>query len=217
VKKNIALKLIETLVARIAPGTVFAIALLLAGPLGAAEKTVVSPSPDKRNAFLETFSTEARTLDLIERKSGKILLRAAESEEGGNRLDTDALWAANSCKVAVMVSTQRRSAAVVVFSRDSSGTFHRLEMPVLPEAKIPARYEGDARIHHVAAIDWSRPVRWQKDGMLVVETETMVDGNENSVTATRTTVVAFDKAGTGRVVSSKLKVAAHFVDPPVAK
>ncbi len=45
------------------------------------EKTIEAPSPDRRFAFLHTNTPEQKALDLIDKQSGKVLLRAAESEE----------------------------------------------------------------------------------------------------------------------------------------
>jgi hypothetical protein len=49
--------------------------------------------------------------------------------------------------------------------------------------------------------------RWQKDGSLVVEIGNMVDGNEGSVTATRTVVLGFDRSDKAKVLKSTIKFA----------
>lgn len=170
---------------------------------------IESPSPDGRFAFLATVSREQRTLDLIEKDSGKVLLRAAESEEGSNRLTTEALWAPDSKRVALMISIYRRSADVSVFFQEGD-TFREIKLPDLPEAKLPTKLGKG--FEHVAVIDWETPVRWLKDGSLEVESETMMDGPGGSATATRTTVVGFDRSGKARIVKSTQKVAIERAD-----
>ena len=75
---------------------------------------------------------------------------------------------------------------------------------------IPAKYDKDQRLHHWAAIGWWAPVRWRKDGAIEVCGESTYDGNSNYVTATRTVVLAPNKAGEWKTASSKQKVTAHF-------
>ena len=174
------------------------------------EKEIESPSPDGRLAFLSTFSTEQRTLDLIEKESEKVLLRVAESEEGSNRLSTEALWASDSKRFALMISIYRRSAYVSVYLQQGD-TFHEVKLPNIPEARIPKKLENDKKhFWHVASSDWAKPVEWRKDGSLVVESETTIDGNGNTATATRTTVIGFDRSGKARIVSSTQKVTTEY-------
>lgn len=185
----------------------------------APEITIVSPSPDGKFAFRNTWLPGDISFELIEKATGKVLLLAAETdeEEGQTRLNTEVVWAPDSRKVALMVSTHRRSADIVILARDPAGAWKALAVPPLPSATIPGKYTGDPRIHHTAVADWSRPIRWRKDGALVVETETTVDGNNNRVTAKRTTVIAFGRDGAPAISSTSQKVSAHFEDPPETK
>ena len=65
----------------------------LAAEEGETEKTVRSPSPDGRFAFLLTHGPDTSTVDLIEKRSKKVLLRVAESEDDSNELTVDTvLW-----------------------------------------------------------------------------------------------------------------------------
>jgi hypothetical protein len=173
---------------------------------------VTAPSPDGKLALLDTWTPSTRSLDIIEKDTGKVLARAAERDDG-NRLDTTPAWAPDSRKVALGVSFARAVSELVVFARDKSGTWREISIPPLPAATIPKKYNGDPRIHHVGASDFTTPVRWQKDGTLVVETRTTVDGNANFITATRTTVLAFGRDGKARVTATSQKVKAHFEDP----
>ena len=174
------------------------------------ETSIVSPSPDGRFAFVETFTPEQRTLDLINKASGKVLLRVAESDEGGNRLTTQVLWSPDSKRFALMRSTQRLSSDVAVYLRDGN-TFREVKLPELPSAKIPPKFTKDEKhFWHWAVIDWTTPVRWQKDGSLVVEIETTMDGNNNTATASRTVVLQIDGKGKSKILSSTQKISTHI-------
>jgi hypothetical protein len=174
------------------------------------ETSIQSPSPDEHFAFVESFSTEQRTLSLINKASGKVLLRVAQSDEGGNRLTTAVLWSPDSKRFALMSSTQRLSSDVSVFVR-AGNTFREAKLPTLPSAKLPPKLTNDEKhFWHWAAIDWTTPVRWQKDGSLVVEIESTMDGNANLATATRTVVLQIDAKGKAKILSSTQKISTHI-------
>ncbi len=165
---------------------------------------VKSPSPDGRYAFLSKWSPDGQSLELIEKKSRKVLILAAESEEGSNRLSTQVLWAPNSQRVALMVSTARRSAGIAIFERKGD-TFTEVEVVDLPAAEIPEKYQNDKRLWHVVEADWAVPVRWLNNGNLVITVTSTMDGNDNFVTAERTATLAI-KDGKAAVTSSKLAI-----------
>ena len=170
---------------------------------GETEKEVSAESPDGKFAFLKIWEPTSRTCDLIEKASGKVLLRAAESEEDSNRLSTEMLWRPDSQFVALMISTTRRSAWVAVFAKQGA-TFREIKLPDMPEAEIPKKSHKPG-MDHIVEIDWSSPSKWRKDGSLEVTTSTTIDG-AGSVTATRTTVLAFDKKGRARIVRTSQEV-----------
>src|SRR5262249_3850132 len=64
-----------------------------------------SPSPDGRFAFIMTETPDRRAFDLIEKDSGKVLLRVAQSEEDSDRLGTSVLWSPDSQRFALSYST----------------------------------------------------------------------------------------------------------------
>jgi hypothetical protein len=174
------------------------------------ETSIVSPSPDGRFAFVESFSLEQRTLDLINKSNGKVLLRVAQSDEGGNRLTTSVFWSPDSKRFALMRSTHRLSSDVAVYLR-AGNTFREVKLPDLPLAKLPQKLTKDEEhFWHWAAIDWTMPVRWQKDGSLVVEIETTMDGNANTATATRTVVLQIDAKGQAKILSSTQRISTHI-------
>ncbi len=175
------------------------------------EREEVSPSPDGKFAFMASFSPEARSLDLIEKATKKVLMRVAESEEDSNRLSTKVLWAPDSRRFAISISTVfKRTSEVGVYTR-SGATFRKTRIPKLPEAALPKGYASDPkRFWHTASLNWEDPVCWRKDGSLVVEINTTVDGNDNTATALRTVVIGFGKNGAGKILDSSLKLTRHL-------
>ena len=85
-------------------------------------------------------------------------------------------------------------------------TFRKIELPKLV-ADIPERVKGGKNFPHVNELNSQSARRWQKDGSLVVEIENIVDGNEGSVTATRTVVLGFDRSDKAKVLKSTIKFA----------
>jgi hypothetical protein len=92
-----------------------------------------------------------------------------------------------------------------VYVRNGS-TFRKIELPEL-EADIPEKVKGGKSFPHVTELNSQSAKRWQKDGSLVMEIENIVDGNEGSVTATRTVVLGFDRSDKAKVLKSTTKFA----------
>ena len=176
-------------------------------PEGKTEKEIKLPSPDGKFAFLETIAVELRTVDLIEKESEKVLLRIAESDEDHpDRLRWDVLWAPDSKRFALGYSTiQKRTSEVCVYFR-SGDTFRKIELPKMPDTEIPDRLKRGKHLDHIGSMDYEEAIAWKKDGSLVVEIETMLDGDGSSVTATRTVVLGFDRFGKARILKSTI----HF-------
>jgi len=169
----------------------------------ATEETMEYPSPNGRFAFLFTRPPEGRkTLDLIEKDSGKILHRVVESDESfGDRLDADVLWTADSTRFAVTYMLNRRGEEISVYSR-SGDTFREIKLPKLPRADLPAD-SGEGKITDVNS---TRATRWEKDGSLVVEIETAKSRAEDVIIATRTVLLGFDQRGRAKILKSTQKV-----------
>ncbi len=111
-------------------------------PSAVSSEEAESPSPDGRFAFVRTEKPDGRAYDLIEKKSGKVLLRVAESEEDSDRLTTSVLWSPDSQRFALSYSTiQKRSSSVAVYFR-SGDTFREIELPKLPQAEIARSSSG---------------------------------------------------------------------------
>ncbi len=93
---------------------------------------------------------------------------------------------------------------VDVYSRRGE-TFRKIELHDLPAANIPEKLKHGKKFPHVANLNWQEAKEWKKDGSLVVSIDTMIDGDGGSITATRTVVLGFDRAGRARIVRSTIK------------
>jgi hypothetical protein len=115
------------------------------------------------------------------------------------------LWRPDSAAFALTATLWKRGSSVTVYVRDGS-TFREIKIPELV-ADIPEKVKGGKSFPHVAELNSQSATRWQKDGSLVVEIENMVDGNEGSITATRTVVLGFDRTDEAKVLKSTIKFA----------
>ena len=152
------------------------------------------PSPDGQFAFRLTGESldETQTFDLINKRSGKKLLRIAkhDADEGpSSRFNMEVLWRADSKAFAVRETLWKRGSLVEVYLLDGS-RFRKVKMPTL-EIEITEKMKGGKEFPHMVELDSETPTRWQKDGSLVVEIETIVDGAGSELTANRTVVLTF--------------------------
>jgi hypothetical protein len=174
------------------------------------QKTVEAPSPDGKFGFRYTgeSDSETQTYDLIDNRSGKILLSVAESDPDRGpsaRFNMEVLWKPDSEAFALTATLWKRGSYVAVFTQNGS-TFREIKLPELL-ADIPDKVKGGKSFPHVAELNSQSATRWQKDGSLVVEIENIVDGNEGSITATRTVVLGFDRSDKAEVRKSTIKFA----------
>jgi hypothetical protein len=163
------------------------------------------PSPDGRFGFLGTFNAVAdRTaVDLVERQTRKALLRVEEE----NRYGWHILWSADSKRFAEMAKSGHFLQDITVYFA-SEDSFRKVKLPPLPGADIPARLKRHKHFPHIANLDYQSAVEWRKDGALVVNIETMIDGEEDgSVSATRTVVIGFNRTGKAAILKSTIKYA----------
>ena len=171
------------------------------------ESDTIFPSPDGRYAFRTTRTDDAHEAELIEKATGKVVQSVATADEG--RFTISALWTRDSKRFALLVSTTRLSSSVEVFVRGGA-KFREIPLPEVDEPKFPTKYENDKRVWHWAAINYQSPDRWTKDGSLVVKCESTKDGNGSYITAMRTVVFGFDRAGKARILGNGDKVTTHF-------
>ena len=176
------------------------------------KKTIEFPSPDGRFAFRYSggkSEEEKQTYDLIEKASGKVVKTVAESDPdlgpSARFVMKNVLWRPDSKAFALVALLWKRGSTLFVFEREGS-TFREVELPEL-SIDIPDKAKKGKNFPHVAELDSDTAKRWQKDGSLVVEIETMVDGDGATLTATRTVVLAFDHSGKAKILKSTTKFA----------
>jgi hypothetical protein len=160
------------------------------------------PSPDGRYAFRTSSAGDSRAIDLVERGSGRQLQRIAE--EDTSLAAWHVLWMADSSGFALMTRLGHPIQGVDVYFR-SGDSFRKIALPRLPDANIPDEMRHGRKYPHVASLNWQEATRWEKDGSLVVTINTMIDGDGGSITASRTVVLRFDRAGKAEIVTSTIK------------
>ena len=166
---------------------------------------IEAPSPDGQFAFRYTGESEEekQTYDLIDTRSGKVLMNVAESDPElgpSARFGMEVLWRSDSKAFALTALLQKRGSELSVYLRSGS-TYRAIELPELT-ADIPEKLLRGK----TANLNSQSAKQWQKDGSLVVEIETMSDGNGGSVTATRTVVLDFDQSNKAKIRKSTIKV-----------
>ena len=176
--------------------------------LGGTKNAIEAPSPDGKFAFRYTrdSNSETQTYDLIEKQSGKLLRSVAESDPDpapSARFNMDVLWKADSKAFALTATLWKRGSHVAVYRRDGS-TFREIKLPELL-ADVPEKVKGGKSFPHVAESNSQSAIRWQKDGSLIVEIETMVDGENGSIIATRTVMLGFDRSDKANILKSTMK------------
>ncbi len=187
------------------------------------KQAIESPSPDGKFAFRYTkdsksnsdldsdSDSEKQTYDLVDKRSGKVLTSVAESDPDlgpSARFNIEGvLWRPDSKAFALTAMLWKRGSSVSVFVRDGS-SFREIKLPELA-ADVPDKVKRGKSFDHVSELDSQSAKRWQKDGSLVVEIETIVDGNEEglSVTANRTVVLGFDRSDKAKILKSTIKFA----------
>jgi len=154
-------------------------------------------SPDGKFGFVTSGDEDSRKIELIDRKSGA---RSLIAEEETGQAYFHVLWAPGSNRFALMTRVGHPIQGVDVYFR-TMGTFAKVELPKLPEAKIPEKLKRGKKFPHVASLDWQEAEAWKKDGSLVVRIVTMIDGGDGgSITATRTAEIGFEGAGTAKII-----------------
>jgi hypothetical protein len=181
------------------------------------KKRIEAPSPDGKYAFRYTkhpasnpdADSEKQTYDLIDRKSKKKLTAVAESDPdlgpSARFAIEGVLWKRDSKAFAITALLWKRGSSVSVFVRDGSA-FREIELPELV-ADIPDKVKRGKSFPHMNELNSQSAKGWQKDGSLVVEIETIQDGNDEGLaaTATRTVVLGFDGSKKAKVLKSTTK------------
>jgi hypothetical protein len=169
---------------------------------GKTNESIDAPSPDGKFAFLASYGEDPHTIDLIDKTSQKKLQRIAEDDS--SQTSWTPLWAGDSTRFALMTRLGHPIQGVDVYVR-TGDNFRKIDLPDLPEAKIPERLKRGKKFPHVASLNWQDAKEWKKDGTLVVTIDTMIDGDGSSIEAIRTVVLGFDSANKARIVKSTIK------------
>jgi len=176
------------------------------------KKTIEFPSPDGRFAFRYSGSKsedEIQTYVLIEKASGKVVKTVAKSDPDlgpSARFAMEAvLWRPDSKSFALTAFLWKRGTSLFVFMRDGS-TFREIKLPDL-SIDIPETAKKGKNFPHVAGLDSESAKRWEKDGSLLVEIETVVDGEGSTLTATRTVILGFNHFDKAKILKSTIKFA----------
>jgi hypothetical protein len=175
------------------------------------KKTIEAPSPDGQFAFRYTgeSDSEKQTYDLIDKRLGKVLMSVAESDPDlgpSARFNMEVLWRPDSKAFALTAMLWKRGSNVEVYVRNGS-TFRHIELPEVL-ADITEKIKGGKSFPHVVELNSQSAKRWQKDGALIVEIESIQDGGgDGSLTATRTVVLTFDRSDKAKIRKSTMKVA----------
>lgn len=153
---------------------------------------------------------EIQTYDLINKQSGKRITTVAKSDPDlgpSARFNMEVLWRPDSKAFAITATFWKRGSTALVFVRDGA-TFREIKMPDL-DTDIPAQVKKGKKYDHVSELNSQTAKKWQKDGSLLVDVETIIDGNEQglSITANRTVVLAFDRFDQAKIVKSTIKYA----------
>src|SRR5207253_2304051 len=112
------------------------------------------------------------------------------------------LWRPDSKAFAVTETFWKRGSGVEVYA-GSGSSFRVIKLPKL-SVDVPDKIKKGKILGHVIESNSERAIRWQKDGSLDVEIETAVDGNDGSITATRTVTLGFDRPGQARILKSTI-------------
>jgi hypothetical protein len=175
------------------------------------KKAIEAPSPDGQFAFRYTgeSDSEKQTYDLIDKRSGKVLMSVAESDPDlgpSARFNMEVLWRPDSKTFALTAMLWKRGSNVEVYVRNGS-VFRHIELPELL-ADITDKMKGGKSFPHVVELNSQSAKRWQKDGSLIMEIESIQDGGgDGSITATRTVVLTFDRSDKAKIRKSTTKVA----------
>src|SRR5215469_18019639 len=115
------------------------------------------------------------------------------------------LWRSDSKAFALTATLIKLGSEVSVYLQEGN-TFRKIKLPKL-SADIPEKIKRGKSFPHVSELDSWSAKQWQKDGSLIVEIENMVDGNDGSITATRTVVLGFDRSDKPKALKSTIKLA----------
>ena len=164
-------------------------------------KKIDFASPDGKFAFLISHGEDQQTIDLIDKKTEKVLQHIDDLNMGS--VTYRVLWARDSKRFALMTRAGHPNQDVMVFFFKGA-KFQKINIPELT-AEIPARIRAGKEHPHVAANDWQEAKKWNKDGSLLLTINNTIDGAGHTASAERTVLLGFDKSGKAKILKSTVK------------
>jgi len=166
-----------------------------------ATKEADFPSPNEKFSFLIGHGEDQKTIDLIDKKTAKVLQRIADDDMSS--VSYKVLWAPDSKRFALMTRTGHPNQDVRVYFLKGD-KFEQIKIPDFT-VEIPARIRAGKQHPHVAANNWEEAKKWNKDGSLLVTIDNTIDGAGHTAGATRTVLLGFDKSGKPKILKSTVK------------
>jgi hypothetical protein len=164
-------------------------------------KTVDFPSADGKFAFLLGRGDYQQTIDLIDKKTEKVLQHIADDDMSS--VYYKVLWAPDSKQFALMTRMGHPNQGVTVYFQKGD-KFQEIEIPELI-AEIPERLKRGKKFGHVASNNWQTAEKWNKDGSLLLTIDSTIDGSGYTASAVRTVLLGFDKSGKPKILKSSVK------------
>ena len=164
-------------------------------------KRVDFPSPDGKFAFLLGRGDYQQTIDLIDKKTEKVLQHIADDDMSS--VYYTVLWAPDSKRFALMTRMGHPNQGVTVYFQKGD-KFQEIEIPELI-VEIPERLQRGKKFGHVASNNWQTAEQWNKDGSLLLTIDSTIDGSGYTASAVRTVLLGFDKSGKPKILKSSVK------------
>ena len=164
-------------------------------------KKIDFPSPNGKFAFLIGHGDFQQTIDLIDKKTEKVLQHIDDMDMGS--VTYRVLWAPDSKRFALMTRAGHPNQDVMVFLQNGK-KFQKIKIPELT-VEIPARIKAGKDHPHVAANNWQEAEKWNKDGSLLLTIDNTIDGAGHTASAERTVLLGFDKSNKAKILKSKVK------------
>ena len=158
-------------------------------------------SPDGKFSFLIDYGEDQKKIDLIDKKTEKVLQRIADDELSS--VTYKVLWAPDSKRFALMTRTGHPNQDVRVYFLKGD-KFQDIKIPDLT-VEIPKKVLAGKEHPHVATNNWQVAKQWNKDGSLVLTIDNTIDGAGHTARALRTVQLGFNTSGKAKILKSTVK------------
>src|SRR5262249_42375661 len=142
-------------------------------------KQVEFTSPDGKFAFLIGHGEDQQTIDLIDKKTEKILQHITDDDMSS--VSYTVLWAPDSKRFALMTRAGHPNQDVTVYFQKGD-KFQEIKIPELT-VDIPDKIKAGKEHPHVAANNWQEARKWNRDGSLILTIDNTIDGAGHTATA----------------------------------